>query len=152
MTTPTLIQRLADEADLCRHDGADDIAALLDEAAAALAQPVPDAVPPEPQHIRDFWQAAAKAGEALAASGGDGRAFCNAVDRLSAAILHPEDSAPKPLTEEQVWCNDAIMEVNAHAGLAMRWLMELTRAIEAAHGIVQAPTHEPRQDETGEWS
>lgn len=31
-----LIQRLNDEADLCRNDGADDIARLLDEAAAAL--------------------------------------------------------------------------------------------------------------------
>ena len=32
----TLIQRLQDEADLCRNEGADDIAALLDEAAEAL--------------------------------------------------------------------------------------------------------------------
>lgn len=31
-----LISRLQDEADLCRNDGATDIAALLDEAAAAL--------------------------------------------------------------------------------------------------------------------
>ena len=29
---PSLIERLSDEADLCRNDGADDIAALLDEA------------------------------------------------------------------------------------------------------------------------
>jgi hypothetical protein len=33
---PDLISRLQDEADLCRNDGADDIAALLDEAVAAL--------------------------------------------------------------------------------------------------------------------
>lgn len=32
-----LISRLQDEADLCRNDGATDIAALLDEAAEALA-------------------------------------------------------------------------------------------------------------------
>lgn len=32
----TLVDRLINEADLCRHDGADDIAALLEEAAAAL--------------------------------------------------------------------------------------------------------------------
>jgi hypothetical protein len=31
-----LISRLQDEADLCRNDGASDIAALLDEAAEAL--------------------------------------------------------------------------------------------------------------------
>lgn len=36
-----IITRLADEADQCRNDGADDIARLLDEAAAALAQPGP---------------------------------------------------------------------------------------------------------------
>lgn len=34
----TLIERLADEADLCRNEGADDIAALLDEARTALAE------------------------------------------------------------------------------------------------------------------
>lgn len=33
-----LISRLQDEADLCRNDGASDIAALLDEAAAALKE------------------------------------------------------------------------------------------------------------------
>lgn len=32
-----LSQRLADEADLCRNDGADDIAALLDETVRAIA-------------------------------------------------------------------------------------------------------------------
>jgi len=35
--TEKLISRLNDEADQCRHDGADDIALLLDEAASALA-------------------------------------------------------------------------------------------------------------------
>lgn len=44
--TEALRQRLADEADLCRNDGADDIAALLDEARAALAVPsVPSGEP-----------------------------------------------------------------------------------------------------------
>lgn len=33
---PDLISRLQDEADLCRNDGATDIAALLDEATEAL--------------------------------------------------------------------------------------------------------------------
>jgi hypothetical protein len=35
--TPTLAERLATESDLCRHDGASDIAALLDEAVIAVA-------------------------------------------------------------------------------------------------------------------
>jgi len=34
----TLDERLQTEADLCRNEGADDIAKLLDEAAAQLAQ------------------------------------------------------------------------------------------------------------------
>jgi hypothetical protein len=37
-TEAALVQRLQDEADLCRNEGADDIARLLDEAVAALAQ------------------------------------------------------------------------------------------------------------------
>ncbi len=40
--TTTLIQRLSDEADLCRNDGATDIAGLLDEAQAALEQQARD--------------------------------------------------------------------------------------------------------------
>lgn len=46
---PDLISRMQDEADLCRNEGASDIAALLDEATEALrverercAKPVPD--------------------------------------------------------------------------------------------------------------
>ena len=35
----TLIERLSDEADQCRNDGAEDIARLLDEARAALSAP-----------------------------------------------------------------------------------------------------------------
>jgi hypothetical protein len=39
-----LIERLVNEADLCRNDGANDIAALLDEAAKTLAAPVQEPV------------------------------------------------------------------------------------------------------------
>jgi hypothetical protein len=39
-----LIERLVNEADLCRNEGANDIAALLDEAAKALAAPVQEPV------------------------------------------------------------------------------------------------------------
>jgi hypothetical protein len=37
-TEAALVQRLQDEADLCRNEGADDIARLLDEAVTALSQ------------------------------------------------------------------------------------------------------------------
>jgi hypothetical protein len=40
--TLKLIERLVNEADLCRNEGANDIAALLDEAAKALTAPVQD--------------------------------------------------------------------------------------------------------------
>lgn len=43
--------------------------------------------------------------------------------------------ARQPLTDDQVFSNDGIMDVNAHVGLPMRWLMEITRAVERAHGI-----------------
>lgn len=36
MGEPSLIERLRDEADLCRNEGAEDIAKLLDEAAAEI--------------------------------------------------------------------------------------------------------------------
>ncbi len=36
----------------------------------------------------------------------------------------------EPLTEDEVFASDRIMEVNAHCGLSMRWLMELVQAIE----------------------
>ena len=36
MSYTGLVERLGDEADLCRNEGADDIAALLDDARAAI--------------------------------------------------------------------------------------------------------------------
>ena len=42
----SLISRLQDEADLCRNEGADDIAGLLDEAAKALT------TKPNPVHVQ----------------------------------------------------------------------------------------------------
>jgi hypothetical protein len=40
-----------------------------------------------------------------------------------------------PLTEDQVFASDAIMEANSLIGLQMWRLMPLIRAIERAHGI-----------------
>jgi hypothetical protein len=51
-----LISRLQDEADLCRNDGATDIAALLDEAVGALR--AENAVLAE--QVRALWHALAK--------------------------------------------------------------------------------------------
>ena len=58
----------------------------------AFAAPQPQ--PAELPHIKQFWVTAVDAGEALAKSGGDGMAFCNAVDRLTEAILHSDSSLP----------------------------------------------------------
>jgi hypothetical protein len=47
------------------------------------------------------------------------------------------DAPPRrqPLTEDEVFANDQIMDTNAHTGLAMRWIAEYVRAVEKAHGI-----------------
>jgi hypothetical protein len=41
----------------------------------------------------------------------------------------------KPLTDEEIWRSDAIMECNANIGAHMNELMRLIRAVEQAHGI-----------------
>jgi len=41
----------------------------------------------------------------------------------------------KPLTVDQVWQNDQLMSLNAELGCSMDLLVEVVRAIEAAHGI-----------------
>ena len=53
--------------------------------------------------------------------------------------LYAAPAAPQPLTDEQVFADDGIMEANAHAGLPMRWLLEIVRAVERAHGIGATP-------------
>lgn len=47
----------------------------------------------------------------------------------------PAHPALKPLTDEEIWNNDKIMELNASTGLYMDELVGIARAIEAAHGI-----------------
>lgn len=46
----------------------------------------------------------------------------------------------EPLTEEQVWRDDGLMEANAIAGLPLDQFMTVVRAVEAAHGIGPAGT------------
>jgi hypothetical protein len=57
--------------------------------------------------------------------------------RLQARVDALEAAArpATPLTEEQIWKNDAIMECNAHIGAPMAELVRLVRAVESAHGI-----------------
>ena len=40
-----------------------------------------------------------------------------------------------PMTDDQVWHNDAIMSANGIAGFKMDALMRIVRAVEAHHGI-----------------
>jgi hypothetical protein len=55
---------------------------------------------------------------------------------LSASPAAPAAPAERePLTEQQVFDDDGIMEANADAGLDMARIMQFVRAIEAAHHI-----------------
>jgi hypothetical protein len=53
--------------------------------------------------------------------------------KMTPLYLHPPQR--KPLTDEEIWRNDEVMECNAHIGAQMNELMRLVRAIETAHGI-----------------
>lgn len=44
------------------------------------------------------------------------------------------EAQPRKLSESEVWANDAIMAMNAEAGLSMSRLMEFVRAVEAGIG------------------
>ena len=189
--TEALRQRLADEADLCRIDGADDIAALLDKAAAGLAQPVPDAAvyAATSERTAPNWHAGFRAGmdagkvcaaaahhqpapdaihwpQVVAYPGGNGGLGAwvdistgdgpEHVQRFHAAA-HPQ---PAPLTDAQI---KAALTVAVQSG-AVSWLgfekdedgrytvpslspqhYQIARAIEAAHGIVPAPTTDTKE-------
>lgn len=41
----------------------------------------------------------------------------------------------KPLTDDEIWKNDAIMSANSGYGATFETLREVIRAIQAAHGI-----------------
>lgn len=52
------------------------------------------------------------------------------------AKLREKNAAPcKPLTDEQIWKNDAIMSANSGYGATFDTLRDMVRAIEAAHNI-----------------
>ena len=43
----------------------------------------------------------------------------------------------QPVTVEQIWENDAIMSLNADAGLSLTILEKIVRIVEASHGITK---------------
>lgn len=59
-------------------------------------------------------------------------------ERLSELLDRPQRqsrSDVKPLTDEEIWKNDAIMSSNSGYGASFDTLRDIVRAIEAAHGI-----------------
>lgn len=54
--------------------------------------------------------------------------------RFARSILALRPAAV-PMTEDQVWHNDALMSANGIAGFKMDALMRIVRAVEAHHGI-----------------
>lgn len=51
------------------------------------------------------------------------------------AKLYLAPPAREPLSAEQVFADDGIMAANARLGLPLSEIMEITRAVEQAHGI-----------------
>ena len=63
---------------------------------------------------------------------------CGTIYKTGGEDRTPLYTAPpqrKPLTVDEVWANDQLMSINAELGCSMDLLMEVARAIEAAHGI-----------------
>jgi hypothetical protein len=61
-------------------------------------------------------------------------AFAEGQKSVASPAPQPQ-GAQHPLTDEQVFADEEIMECNAHIGAWMNQLMRLVRAIERAHGI-----------------
>lgn len=94
-----IITRLADEADQCRNDGADDIARLLDEAAAALRQPGAGLVAAARQAMEALEHLT---GVLKAAGYATGRADAASCDlRAALAEQAAEQAEPVALTRER---------------------------------------------------
>jgi hypothetical protein len=63
---------------------------------------------------------------------------CKALSRTVMLDQTSHDTTPlqrKPLTDEEIWNSDSIMEANSGYGASFETLREIVRAIEAAHGI-----------------
>jgi hypothetical protein len=57
------------------------------------------------------------------------------IERLRAWVKFTPPPQRKPLTDEEIWKSDSIMEANSGYGASFETLREIVRAIEAAHGI-----------------
>jgi hypothetical protein len=71
----------------------------------------------------------------------DGKSVCvtdnptNFTPEHRALPLYTTPLQRKPLTDEEIWNSDSIMEANSGYGASFETLREIVRAIEAAHGI-----------------
>jgi len=123
-------------------------APAIDGWCAALAQPVPDAVPLKWAEAprRTEWGAGMM--EALIALGADETlqlyAHRDAVPLVDALLSAQPAPARVPLTDEQIDAIRGRAECREHVGQRIEFRYRpFTRAIEAAHGIVPAPTTAP---------
>ena len=57
------------------------------------------------------------------------------IDALQARAIRALRPERVPMTEDQVWNNDALMSANGIAGFKMDALLRIVRAAEAHHGI-----------------
>ena len=129
-----LIERLRDEADLCRNEGADDIARLLDEACAALAAPTDRAEPLTEEQRLHLAQAAnllVEYGAECSRCGADSTADgCNASayvlrKMLASSLTERQEDAPTipPMGQTSVLSQESAQSsADARDAARYRWL------------------------------
>ena len=125
-----LIERLRDEADLCRNEGADDIARLLDEACAALAAPTDRAEPlteeqiGEALHYPECWDTAAYP-TVLSALSEVFAFFRCSNDEHATALTETQEDAPTipPMGQTSVLSQESAQSsADARDAARYRWL------------------------------
>ena len=75
------------------------------------------------------WAATDESGTVVEALG------MNQSRRFDTALYLAPPAQRVPLSDEQVFADDGIMAANARIGLPLSEIMEITRAVEQAHGI-----------------
>ncbi len=129
-----LISRLQDEADLCRNDGASDIAALLDEAVEALRDRNHDTAVGEKwrtdSRLEEWFPLTAERLAALEAENAGLKREAHTWSKAAATYAKQAQRTPlDPVDVEELWdkanADDAADEVH-HA---------FARLLERAHGI-----------------
>lgn len=123
-----LISRLQDEADLCRNEGASDIAALLDEAVAALQAPRPEVAGDGSEAMQLSWVP-------LNRRNLDWHAHATVQLRAMHVALSTAQKTPRdPLEIEELW--DEANELRQKYDEYGPEVYELfARLLERAHGI-----------------